>query len=250
MKHIILAAATLLAVTNATAQDNTGTIVYEQTIKFDFDSHPELKQFAAMMPEQQSDKQILYYTPDATIYKSQSKPKEVENSVSGNSMQVKIQMDSRQEIVYKDLKAGISYEQKEFMGRQFLVTGNIKQQSWKMTGKQQEISGYPCQEATMIIDKDTVWAWFTPAIPVATGPSSFGNLPGMILEARIGKMVVIKAVSITPGKVDMAQLVKPKSGKKVSHEEYEKIVAAKTKEMQEQFGGSGKSIIIRTDITE
>ena len=247
MKQYILSAAAILFMSNAIAQDNSGTIVYEQTVKLDFKAHPELEAFADMMPKIPSAKRTLYYTPDITLYKSEKAPEEVTNQVSGSNTQMDIKMDMPEETVYRDMKAGVSYEQKEFMGREFLVTGDVKQQSWKMTGKQKEISGYPCNEAMLVQGKDTMTAWFTPAIPVAAGPSTLGNLPGMILEANMAGMLELKAISITPGAIDKSLLVKPKGGKKISKEDFEKMVAEKTKEMDEATGGNGDGVRIRIE---
>lgn len=249
MKPILILAASLLTIT-ARAQDNTGTIEYEQTIKMDFSRTPELAAFAEMIPKQMSDKRIMYYTQDVTLYKSEKKPEETTNEINqGNNVRISFDNAMPDEVVYKDLKEGVTYEQKDFMGRQFLVTGDIKQQKWKMTGRQKEILGYPSQEATLQRDKDTIIAWFTPAIPVASGPGSLGNLPGMILEATVSSMIEIKAVSVKPGTVDKALLQKPKGGKKMTEEEFDKLVAEKTKEMQAQYGGGdGKQIIIRREV--
>ena len=246
MKQIIaLLGATIIA-SAAMAQDNNGTIVYTQTIKLNFDDHPELAAFAEMIPKEQSSKKVLYYTPTESLYKDVPKEKEAENNVSnGNGVHIKMDFEGPAEIIYKDLAKEEIIEQKEFMGRQFLITGDMKEMKWKMTGRQKEILNMPAQEAMMVMDKDTVLAWFTPTIPVKSGPSSLGNLPGMILEVHVGTMVEMKATAIIHS-VEKDQLVKPKGGKKISQKDFDAIVEEKTKEMQESMGGGdGKQIIIR-----
>ena len=92
-------------------------------------------------------------------------------------------------------------------------------------------------------EKGSVTVWFTPAIPVSSGPGEYGNLPGMILavESHEGDRTVI-AKSIELGTIDAKYLEEPKKGKKVSHEKYLAIVEEKSKEMGIEGGGSGKVV--------
>ena len=246
MKQIIALLGAAIMTSAAIAQDNNGTIIYTQTISLNFDDHPELAAFAEMIPKEQSSKKLLYYTPTESLYKDLPKEKEAENKVSnGNGVHISMDFEGPSEIIYKDLVKNETIEQKEFMGRQFLITGDMKEMKWKMTGRQKEILKMPAQEAMMVMDKDTVLAWFTPAIPVKSGPSSLGNLPGMILEVHIGSMVEMKATSII-NSVEKEQLEKPKGGKKMSQKDFEAMVKEKTKEMEMNMGGGdGKQVIIQ-----
>lgn len=248
MKQIILVITAFAWTMHTQAQDNSGTITYNELIELNVQLDGEMAAFAAMIPKEQRSQKLLCYTPGATLYKNKKKTEESSHNMDNDGAQVMIKMDMPDEIIYKDLQAGKIFEQKEFMGRQFLVEGDVKKYKWKMTGKQKEIAGYACREATTIRDKDTITAWFTPAIPVSSGPGSLGNLPGMVLEAHIGSRVHITAAKIEAGKVDKAQLAKPKAGKKMSEDEFEKIVKEKTAEMQQENGGNGNRIIIRKEI--
>lgn len=245
MKQIIASVGLALITCGAAAQDNSGTIIYTQTIRLNFDDRPEMAAFADMIPKEQSSKKLLCYSPQASLYKDVPKEKETENSVSsGNGIHIKMDFDSPSEIVYKDLINNETIEQKEFMGRQFLIIGDMKEIKWKMTGRQKRILEFPAQEAVTIQDKDTITAWFSPAIPVKSGPSSLGNLPGMILEVYIGSMLELKATAILHNEADKNQLVKPKGGKKMTRKEFEAMVEAKTKEMNIGGGGDGRQVII------
>ena len=247
MKQIILVITALTLALRIHAQDNSGTIIYNELIELNVQLDGEMAAFAAMIPKEQRSQKMLCYTTGVSLYKNIKKPEESSHNTDNNGVQVMIKMDMPDEITYKDLQAGKTFEQKEFMGRQFLVEGDVKKYTWKMTGKQKEVAGYPCQEATTVRDKDIITAWFTPAIPVSTGPGSLGNLPGMILEAHIGSRVHITTAKIEEGKVDNTLLVKPKGGKKITEDEFEKIVEEKTAEMQGENGG-GDRIIIRKEI--
>ena len=139
-------------------------------------------------------------------------------------------------------------EKSEFMGKTFLIEDKNPKLPWKLETDTKEILGYNCRKATAEIDNRKVEAWFTSELSVPSGPASYFGLPGMILELksegeRGGNH--IQATAIQMEKLEEGQIEKPKKGKKVSREEYQKIVEQKTKEMQEQMGGRGGIRIIR-----
>ncbi|MBK6964237.1 MAG: GLPGLI family protein [Bacteroidales bacterium] len=128
------------------------------------------------------------------------------------------------------------------MSRMFLIESAVDSISWKLTGNRREIVGYPCLEAFYMKDTVKTIAWFTPAIPIYSGPGKYHGLPGMILEVNVdnGKRI-ISVASVTTG--DVASLIiKPKQGKKVTREEFDKIVEEKTGENQ---GEGGDVIMIK-----
>src|SRR6185369_6523624 len=124
------------------------------------------------------------------------------------------------------------------------IESDLSQMQWKLTGNQKMILNYPCQEAILQDTSKKVTAWFTPAIPVSTGPNGYSNLPGLVLSADIdnGKRI-INATSIDLKEIDKSILVKPTEGKKVTKEAFNKIVDEKRKEMQQENGGNGDVII-------
>jgi GLPGLI family protein len=140
-------------------------------------------------------------------------------------------------------------EQKEFMTRMFLIDSDIPESKWKITGEQKMILDFPCMEATRTDTSGVITrAWFTPSIPVRSGPAKYHNLPGLILEVDINnseRTITAKSVSLDPPEKSL--LKKPRDGKKVTREEYDKIVAEKMKEMGVE-GGEGEvrsSVVIR-----
>ena len=83
-------------------------------------------------------------------------------------------------------------------------------------------------------------AWFTPMIPVPSGPNQYNGLPGMILHMDFDDGIrQITAVDIVLKDLEKDLIVKPTKGKKVSEEEFDKIREEKIKEMEEEFGGRG-----------
>lgn len=242
---IITIAATCLSLVSF-AQNNSGTITYKETIKLDIPLEGDMAQFAAMLPKEQSFNKILHYTPEASLFVSDKKADEAAAKPGDNSIAAMITANMPEEKAYHDIKTNTTLTQRDFMSRKFLITSTDKN-PWKMTGKQKKVLDFPCQQATMVQDSQEVVAWFTPAIPVATGPRGINGLPGMILEVSVGNLFTIQATKVTPGAVDKKLLVKPTEGKKMTEEQFEAVVKEKTKEMQEQYGGSGNGIQIRVD---
>lgn len=248
MKNLLIITSLFLTI-GTHAQSTKGTIAYTETVNLHIELEGEAAAFAAMIPKEQKSDKILYYTPEATLYKNAKEDESQRTSTNANGMMVKITTSNTDDQMYIKLNEQKKVQKKEFMGRTFLITGDLDKQNWKMTGKQKEILGYPCQQAVRYTEEDTFSVWFTPAIAVSSGPSELGMLPGMILEAQINEEVNIVATEVKEGEINEEEMKEPKDGKKVSAEKFAAIVKEKTKEMQEQYGGSGGNII-RMEIRE
>lgn len=84
-----------------------------------------------------------------------------------------------------------------------------------------------------------ITAWFTPEIPINQGPSTYWGLPGLILEVNDGRTTILcNKIVLNPKEV--VEITAPSKGKKVSQEEYNKIMAKKMKEMSERFRGNNR----------
>lgn len=53
---------------------------------------------------------------------------------------------------------------------------------WTLLSEVKNIGNYNCRLATVTIDGDTIYAWYTTQIPFDEGPFKFKGLPGLILE--------------------------------------------------------------------
>lgn len=83
-----------------------------------------------------------------------------------------------------------------------------------------------------------ITAWYTPEIPVNQGPEGYWGLPGLILEVNDGKTIILCSKVVMNTK-EKAEIKAPKVGKEVTQKEYDEIVTAKMKEMQEMGGARG-----------
>ena len=69
-----------------------------------------------------------------------------------------------------------------FMGKEINFKTNLKDLKWIITEEQKDINGYQCKKAKLE-SNPKVNVWFTPEIPVKSGPYMFYGLPGLVLEA-------------------------------------------------------------------
>ena len=247
MKKSITTLLSILIVTMAFAQNyNTqGAVVFEEVMKINIQLDNMTPEMEAMIPKENRNSTILYFNENASRYENYESTGDavIDEEMEGGS--VKIMMSQPENIIYRDLSSNSSVEQTEFMTRVFLIESDNPVGEWKMTGNQKMILDFPCQEAVRKDGERETKVWFTPAIPVSTGPSQFFGLPGLILamEENDGDRTII-ASSVKLEEIDEEKLKKPKKGKKVTKEEFLAIVDEKTKEMGGESGGEGSQTII------
>jgi GLPGLI family protein len=231
----------------ALAQENTsGKVVYEELVKLDIKLEGDASQFAHMLPKERKSYKVLYFNENSSLYENKASEEDETMSMNSGHANVMIKMAEPENKVFTDLESKKQLEQREFMTRTFLIEGE-RTHTWKMTGNQKMILDFPCQEA--VVEKDSIAysVWFTPAIPVAAGPAEYNGLPGIILAVESSD----EKRSITATSVDFVEpgndlLKKPKKGKKVTRDEFEKIVEEKMIEMgAEHGGGEGQMMMIR-----
>jgi GLPGLI family protein len=253
MKTIIITIAALAIAACGSAQNakpltlQAGKIQYVEKTKFEIAKVEGLSdEMMAAFPKEQVAHKMLYFNTEASLY-TKDKTQDNNTSVTNESegMAVKIYMEEPDDKSYCDLKTMKNFEEREFMTRRFLIESDQSKKEWKLTGNQKTVLDYPCQEAVLQDGDRKITAWFTPMIPVSSGPANFGNLPGLILAADIndGK-TTITATSIDPTTPDKSLIVKPKDGKKVTRAEFEKIRDEKMKEMGGSTNG-GSHVIVR-----
>lgn len=239
----------LLPFTAFAQPQNQGVVKYEQLIEINIDLSkiPEgMGDMAKLIPKEQRYMKQLSFNASASLFVAVEEEDE-EIATEGPGTRMRMWMERSEDQIYTDLKKNQIVEKKDFFGRTFLIKDSPEKLGWKMTGEQKEILGYPCMKATVEKDSVPMEAWFTPSIPVSTGPETMGmQLPGLVLEmsilpkgnSRQGK-VTYTATSVTLDKVNKSDLSEPKKGKEVTREEFKAIVKTKIKEMQEQMGGKG-----------
>ncbi|WP_299776616.1 GLPGLI family protein [uncultured Formosa sp.] len=117
-------------------------------------------------------------------------------SEGGDNNQVTLYNREKDSKFYKNLKDKIWLE--NFMSSGdglLLLTLKEEKVEWDITTETKKIGKQTCYKANLNTGKEVygysdmspdISVWFTPEIAVPFGPKSFGNLPGLILEASIG----------------------------------------------------------------
>ena len=133
--------------------------------------------------------------------------------------------------VYVDYKAGQQVTQEEFMSRKFLISEPLQASQWHLQNEQRNIAGRKCSKAIIVSETnktDSIVAWYSPETPIPAGPMGYCGLPGLIVELNMGGILFtlteIKVID-TP-----VEIKAPTKGKKVSREEYVKLMDQKMKE--------------------
>ncbi len=249
MKNLLL----LIAIIPAFlfAQNNGGKIFYSEEVKFEIELPEDMEHMRDKLPSSQTFERQLLFNESTSLWKSAEAVEleheaTLEDTNEQGNVRVKMITTGSESELFKDLDKNEKIEKTDFMGKEFLINGELKTYPWKLTGETKSVAGYECQHAVFQDTTQKVEAWFTPKIPVSSGPSDFGALPGMILELSIddGQTTII-ATKIELEKLETGEIQAPKKGKKVSQVEFDAIVEAKTKEMQEEMGGNSMRIQIR-----
>ena len=251
MKQLLLSTLAIILTLSLSAQKE-GTINYVRVTQLKIEAPKGMEEMFKNMPKEQSSEKVLLYSGKKSIYMNpDDKIGNDDNVVNlgDDNMQIKIDFQEPEEKLYLDLESSTSLHQQEFMGKQFLVNGEPRKMDWKLGKGKKKIADYICMEATtMVEDTIAVTAWFTPQIPVSIGPNGYGGLPGMILQIdRANGEQIITATDVDMEAPNMELIVEPTKGKKISEDQYEKVVAEKMAEMKatRSAGGGATFIEIR-----
>lgn len=174
--------------------------------------------------------------------------------------------------IYKNLKHKEMIEDIEQFSKRFLIKEKMEQPKWQLGTESKQIGKYTAYKATLVkLDNNIDWgsifsrrgrnnnkkkdsvkklkdkksikneiktklvtAWYTPQIPVSSGPADYWGLPGLILEINSGRTTML-CTEIILNPEEKVEIKEPKKGKEVTREAYTKIVKEKTEELKERF---------------
>ena len=233
---ILLGMCMILLASLSSAQNNEGTIIYEEKVNIHKRLPIEMEAMKASIPEYKTSKHQLTFKIDKSIYVYL---KEEIKEVNGDIKRRKAMRFGGRNggNRYADLSNNMVLATRDLMGKKFLVRGEPTKYKWKLTGKNKQVGSYLCQEATWQDSTRQIVAWFTPMIPFQGGPGDFTGLPGMILHLDINDgEKEITAMEISLGSIDDTLLIKPTEGKGVSQEEYDRMRIEKMEEMKKEYG--------------
>jgi len=96
---------------------------------------------------------VLTFNKSESMYKVDA---QLNTPGGGRGMMMSMGMGSGTQ--YKNMKEGILLEDKDFMGKQFLIKDNLETLEWKMTGETKQIGKYMCMKAVAMKPVDqTDW---------------------------------------------------------------------------------------------
>jgi GLPGLI family protein len=268
------------------AQEFQGMAVYEsKTSTSDFKSRMEgnkemtpdvQKRIAESMKKMFEKTFILNFNKTASIYKEEEKLEA--STQAGGGFRMMTSFAGGGGTYYKNVKDKQYSNDKEFMGKEFLVKDSLTSLTWKMEAETRIIGGYTCYKATAVKkpsatdfrnmrprkedadkkegskpadDKKTnfldavevpkeivITAWYTPEIPVSQGPEGYWGLPGLILEVNDGRTTILCSKIVLNPK-DKVEIKAVTKGKVVSQKEYDEAVMKKMEEFREMNQGRG-----------
>lgn len=223
-----------LVASAAIAQKNEGVIHFVEKINMHRNLPPEAAEMRAMMPEFRSHQSELLFNAKESLYRNV----EEEEEEMGDGRGMVIKMQRPESTFYRNFETKRKVDAREFMRKEYLIDDTLVTQNWKITGDSKKILDYNCMSAVTsdTSRKQEITAWFASDLPLPTGPSSFGLLPGTILEIDINDgELVISAQKVEFKKLKKKALKAPRNGEKTSDAEFQKMVTERMKEM----GGSG-----------
>ena len=201
----------------------------------------------------------LHFDKIASMYKEQVKLETGEGRSDRGRMYASMFGGAMMGAFYKNAADKQSIRAIEFFGKDFLIEETLKPFAWKLVKETKQIGQYTCFKAIVSIEqpikapsfwkkeKDTVaasdtpttemvlvTAWYTPQIPVSTGPSNYWGLPGLILGIQSEKEQ-LWCTKIVLNVKEKKALKAPKKGKKMTQEAFDTLVKERSDEVREQF---------------
>ncbi len=250
---LLLAAMAFLVVRSpqhAEAQSGTVTFTHTVALNIEFppemDQFPGMEQFKDMIPSSVTNAYVLDFNETLSNMRLLEEEEEsAENpGVKTQSVDRAIKMmisffpgssgsgGSGPQLIASvgDLDEGTYTNHYKFLTRDFLVTGELPELAWKLTGEEGMLLDRQVMKATATMDTLSVEAWFAPEIPAPFGPDNYGGLPGLILMLSIDNgSKLYEATSIT---LDTEiEITAPNKGRSVTQEEFEKLVRERMEEL-------------------
>ena len=237
--HNFILSTVFIFLTFSLIAQTEGKISYAQTVKLDIQIEGLDEAMLEMIPKSQTINKELLFKKDISVFQNQSgeSAEDIDLSSDDGSFQIKIMTDDTEDILYKSMKDKSQIHQKGIMGKSFIVEEKLPKQKWKITTEKVKYLDYECQKAVIEEEGNFVVAWFTSQLPVQAGPGSFHGLPGAILMVSVNDgESEYKATKVDFTVLGDDAIKIPDEGKKVTQEEFEKIVKEKEAEMQEMHG--------------
>jgi GLPGLI family protein len=268
MKNYFFLLIIVLLSTPTAAQDFQGKAYYSSKTKInsDFGNNISPERKKRMMERMKASMEKTFeldFNSSASLFYEQER---LEASGENSRFNFMSFMNPIQGVLYKEYASKTFTNRVELFGKFFLIKDSLPKSKWTLTGESKTIGKYTVYKATLNREvpqevfqfgrqsEETdrqpkmrtinITAWFTPQIPVSTGPAKHGGLPGLILEVNADNTTILCTKVVMNPKEKM-KIVAPKKGTAVGLNEYNEIRKEKITEMREMYqrnrrqGGDG-----------
>lgn len=270
MKNVIIKSMVLFCfVINLNAQDFQGTAIYSSKtqlkgmdIKSEGMSPNMLEEIKEKMKKAFEKTYILNFSKSESVYQEEEKLKMPEKQ---SINVVTFSSGSDRSKIYKNLKEKKYVSEEDIFGKEFLIIDSLPRMNWILENEEKKIGNYTCYKAKMVkpvteeaikkheelkkkqeegksnfmivgdLKDQVIEAWYTLDIPISNGPGKYWGLPGLILELHEGKTTYLcsKIILNTEDKIEIKA---PKSGKKVTQNEFDNIKEERLQKMMNDNG--------------
>ena len=262
-----------LITTSVMAQDFQGVATYKthRKVELKLDSTQMggemYERMMATLKKQFEKTYKLTFSKEESLYKEEEQLEAPQPA----GMQIVVAGIGGSDILYKNTKENRYTNQNESFSKMFLIQDEMEKLDWQLGSETKNIGDYTCYKATLTREREVresgvsidgdkefddtpkletyeIVAWYTPQIPISNGPEEYHGLPGLILEVNDGSQsIMCSKIVLNPN--EKLKITEPSKGKKISQEEYDKIMDKKMKEMRERYRhnreSDGHSVEIR-----
>lgn len=214
------------------SQNNFGIVTYKYELnekEFVNNSKEETynKVVTKLKKSLKSNSSIIRYKLEFNNNFSSYRLEERINVENENKLNYAILITGGQEEFFVDLEKDELLRKTNLLGDTFLIKSKYTKK-WKLINEKKQIGGFTCYKAVLLEDEkenlniNTI-AWYSPENPMRFGPKGYGNLPGLILELKIGP-ITYSVVKIELNPKQKLNIIKPKNGKLVNEEYFNEIL--------------------------
>jgi GLPGLI family protein len=157
MKNIFWLAAACIGYSPLAAQitSGEGKITYEQKINVHKRLPPEAEQMKAMIPEFQTNKLELYFTPTTSLFKLAKPEGDQLPSTDGGGgrggMMMRFGGMTQDAETFRDYDNELVTESRELGPKRYLIDDTLRPLKWKLEDETMTINGFECKKATTTI---------------------------------------------------------------------------------------------------
>lgn len=224
-------------------------VVYKSQMKMDLDADifseasKSVKQDEMKQALKEAMEEVKYFELTLVGDDSSFAMKEKINNDLPSEGRIRISFSASGGFTYKNVKTKVYLEALSNFGQDYIITDTLETYDWKITREKSKILNYTVRKATAIVDSvTTLEAWYTPQIPIKSGPGEYWGLPGLILkltnkyDGKEKREFYYEATEINILDEDTV-VEKPTKGERITREKFKEEQKKKLEIFKEMQGG-------------